>query len=355
MERAKKLYEDLNNPEWWQCAEHLKKLSYSKDSKEFQEYMRAVSGNLNWIYKGGHNGHSSSTQYNHSTNSGKDKTGFILAMVVIIVIIFIAFNTQNASNNTKSGELEASSNKNNIRVENTPSTVSTETVQKVSNDNKIDGFEMVFVQGGTFQMGSNDGETDEKPVHSVSLSDFYIGKYEVTQKEWKLIMDNNPSRFKGDDLPVEQVSWDDCQDFIKKINAKTGKEYRLPTEAEWEYAARGGNKSRDHTYSGSNNIDDVAWYKGNSGDKTHPVGKNRSNELGIYDMTGNVWEWCSDLYCNHSSGLQINPQGPTTGVFFVLRGGSYYFGVSSCRVAHRNSNDSYLVASDCGFRLAMGK
>ena len=141
---------------------------------------------------------------------------------------------------------------------------------------------MVFVKGGTFQMGSNNGRGNEKPVHAVTISDFYIGKYEVTQKQWQDIMGNNPSHFKGDDLPVEKVSWNDVQEFIRKLNAKTGKNYRLPTEAEWEYAVRGGASAvstGSTAYSGSNNIGDVAWYSKNSNRKTHLVGQKQSNEL----------------------------------------------------------------------------
>ncbi|MBS3913736.1 MAG: formylglycine-generating enzyme family protein [Bacteroidetes bacterium] len=136
----------------------------------------------------------------------------------------------------------------------------------------ISPIEMVFVNGGTFEMGNSDGHDKEKPVHSVTLTDFYIGKYQVTQKEWKEIMGNNPSFFKGDNLPVEQVNWFDVQTYIQKLNAKTQGNYRLPTEAEWEYAARGGNKSNNYQYSGGNTLDDVAWYKSNSNNKSHPVG-----------------------------------------------------------------------------------
>ena len=137
---------------------------------------------------------------------------------------------------------------------------------------------------------------DESPVHSVTLSSYYMGETEVTQALWKAVMGNNPSRFKGDNLPVENVSWNDCQEFIRKLKQKTGKNFRLPTEAEWEYAARGGKKSNGYKYSGSNNIGSVAWYDDNSSNQIHAVKGKRLNELGLYDMSGNVWEWCSDWY-----------------------------------------------------------
>ena len=210
---------------------------------------------------------------------------------------------------------------------------------------------MVFVQGGTFQMGSTNGDSDEKPVHTVTVSDFYIGKYEVTQKEWKDIMGNNPSSFKGDNLPVEKVIWYDAVEFCNKKSEKEGLQkcysgkkkkikcnfnangYRLPTEAEWEYAARGGNKSNGYKYAGGNKIKDVAWYDNNSGSKTNTVGTKQPNELGIYDMSGNVWEWCNDWYDGnyYSNSPKNNPQGPTTGSYRVLRGGGWSSNASSCR------------------------
>jgi len=205
------------------------------------------------------------------------------------------------------------------------------------------GGDFVLVQGGTFKRENN----------NITLSDFYIGKYEVTQKEWKAVMGSNPSNFKGDDLPVEQVSWDDCQDFIKKLNAKTGKKYRLPTEAEWEYAARGGNKSNGYEYSGSNDLGSVGWFTDNSGSKTHPVGQKQANELGIYDMTGNVWEWCSDWYGSYSSGSQTNPQGASSGSDRVYRGGSWLFNASYCRVAFRGSRTPGYRNSNLGLRLVL--
>ena len=198
---------------------------------------------------------------------------------------------------------------------------------------------MVYVSGGTFIMGG-DESSDQTPTHSVTLSSYYICKYEVTQALWRAVMGSNPSYFKGDNLPVESVSWNDCQTFINRLNSYTRRNFRLPTEAEWEFAARGGNYSRHYKYSGSNYISDVAWYgddSGNSGNRTHPVGTKQANELGLYDMTGNVWEWCSDWYGSYSSYSQSNPTGPNSGSDRVLRGGSW----SSYARSYRSSNRSY--------------
>ena len=202
-------------------------------------------------------------------------------------------------------------------------------------------FTMVAVEGGTFTMGAtseqgSDAGGDEKPAHEVTLSDYYIGQTEVTQALWKAVMGGNPSFFKGDNLPVESVSWDDCQEFIQKLNQLTGKQFRLPTEAEWEYAARGGRKSRGYKYAGGNDIGLVAWYWDNSGNGTHPVATKQANELGIYDMSGNVWEWCSDWYGDYQSSSQSDPQGPSSGFFRVCRGDSYYNVAGVCRVSCRN-------------------
>jgi formylglycine-generating enzyme required for sulfatase activity len=218
--------------------------------------------------------------------------------------------------------------------------------------------DMVYVQGGTFTMGctSEQGsacDSDEKPAHQVTLSSYYIGKYEVTQKQWQEITGNNPSYFKGDNLPVEQVSWEDVQDFIRQLNRKTGKNYRLPTEAEWEYAARGGSKSRSYKYSGSNTADEVAWYSNNSSKKTHPVGTKQSNELGIYDMSGNVWEWCNDRTGAYSSSSQTNPIGATSGSYYVLRGGGWFYIVKGARVSNRYELTPDYRRSGLGFRLAL--
>ena len=223
--------------------------------------------------------------------------------------------------------------------------------------------EMILVKGGTFTMGATpeQGEDffdDEIPAHEVTVSDFYIGKYLVTQKEWEEIMGDNPSHFKGDDLPVESVSWDDVQDFITKLNQKTGKTYRLPTEAEWEYAARGGIKSQGYKYAGSNNLDEVARYCDNSQNKTHPVGSMRSNELFIHDMSGNLFEWCEDNWHSNYFGAPSTGeawiQNPT-GFTRVIRGGDYDNVPRNCRISFR-----YLCAAKwnwcggyIGFRLAM--
>ncbi|MCR5037404.1 MAG: formylglycine-generating enzyme family protein [Bacteroidales bacterium] len=217
-------------------------------------------------------------------------------------------------------------------------------------------FEMVAVKGGTFTMGSNDyyADYDEKPAHSVTLSDYYIGKFEVTQELWQAVMGNNPSRFKGNNRPVEKVSWDDVQEFITKLNQKTGASFRLPTEAEWEYAARGGNKSNGYIYSGSNNINNVAWYSNTTGQEgTRPVGTKSPNELGIYDMTGSIWEWCQDWHGNYISGSQTNPTGPSNGSVRVLRGGSWDNGAGDCRVLNRTYSGPGYRQSTFGFRLVL--
>ena len=222
--------------------------------------------------------------------------------------------------------------------------------------------DMVRVEAGTFTMGATaemeDPNDNEKPTHRVTLTnDYYIGKYEVTQALWQTVMGNNPSMFKGDNLPVEQVSWDDCQEFISKLNHITGKMFRLPTEAEWEYAARGGNKSRGYQYSGSNNLSDVAWIRDNSGKKTHAVGTKQPNELGIYDMSGNVWEWCQDWFGKYKRSSQVNPTGANSGSGRVLRGDGWFsfsfarLGRSSCRYCY---TPDYSV-NHLGLRLVLSE
>ena len=217
-------------------------------------------------------------------------------------------------------------------------------------------FEMVLVNSGSFLMGGNnsDANANEKPTHNVTVSAFYIGETEVTQSLWNAVMDNNPSLFKGENLPVESVSWNDCQVFIEKLNRITGKQFRLPTEAEWEFAARGGNKGKGTLYSGGKNIEDIAWYSGNSNKKTHPVKTKLPNELGIYDMSGNVWEWCSDWFGYYNNNSQVNPQGSDMGTYRIVRGGSWFGYPTNCRVSCRDicnpDNNSY---SNGGFRLVL--
>lgn len=223
--------------------------------------------------------------------------------------------------------------------------------------------EMIRVPGGTFQMGCKEEKGDQwncpqdaQPLHEVTLDAFSIGKYEVTQELWESVMGNNPSEFQNcPKCPVEKVSWDDVQDFIDKLNKRTGKKYRLPTEAEWEYAAKGGNKGgSQYLYAGSNDLDAVGWYFGNSGSKTHPVGGKMANALGVYDMSGNVREWCSDWYAEdyYKSSPKRNPKGPRKETVRVFRGGSWYDGAVHCRVSNRDYWHAYNRNYNLGFRLA---
>ena len=215
-------------------------------------------------------------------------------------------------------------------------------------------FTMVAVEGGTFKMGSNDGNKDEMPVHTVTLSDYYIGETVVTQKLWLAVMDCNLSFFKETlESPVECVSYNDCKKFISRLNKLTGEEFALPTEAQWEYAARGGNKSRGYEYSGSDNINDIAWYNDCANGNTHPVKGKLPNELGLYDMSGNVWEWCSDLYGMdyYSHSPQNNPKGSSFGKIRVLRGGSWSSSADNSRATNRAKNSPDYRLNNTGMRL----
>ena len=217
---------------------------------------------------------------------------------------------------------------------------------------------MVYVEGGTFTMGATSEQGSnadgwEKPVHQVTLSPFSIGRYEVTQEEWEAVMGSNPSEFKRAKRPVEMVSWDDCQEFIRRLNELTGKNFRLPTEAEWEFAARGGNSSRGYKYAGGNDIDTVAWYEGNCDRMLQDVGTKQPNELGLYDMSGNVYEWCSDWFGGYSSSPQTNPKGPDSGQFCVLRGGGWHNKEWYCCVSRRSLVLPTGQSNDRGFRLAL--
>jgi formylglycine-generating enzyme len=220
-------------------------------------------------------------------------------------------------------------------------------------DDSLTGMEFVFVSGGCFRMGSANGNSDERPVHDACVTDFFIGKYEVTQGQWLKVMGNNPSRFNrcGDDCPVEQVSWSDTQEFIRRLNSLTGKKYRLPTEAEWEYACKSGGK--DDTYCGGNDSDAVTWYDRNSAGRTHPVGQKQPNGLGIYDMSGNVWEWVQDWKGEYLGSNQQDPTGPTLSSTRVRRGGSWQYGAGQSRAGWRSSGYPDDRALDLGFRLVL--
>jgi len=220
--------------------------------------------------------------------------------------------------------------------------------------------EMIFVEGGTFTMGCTDGECKddgrEEPAHQVTLSNFYIAKFEVTQKEWNTIMVTNPSSFVGDNLPIHNINREETEFFIFSLNALTGKNYRFPTEAEWEYAARGGNQSKGYKYSGSDNIDEVAWCEENSLNIIRTVGMKKPNELGIYDMSGNVAELCSDRYGPYTDESQINPTGPTEGVFKIYRGGSIaHPKYPTCRVSARSFRLYDPPCPSCGLRLVLSQ
>lgn len=221
-------------------------------------------------------------------------------------------------------------------------------------------FTMIPVEGGTFTMGATseqdaDAYVDEKPTHSVTLSDYSIGQTEVTQTLWKAVMGSNPSKFQGDNRPVEKVSWNDCQEFIKRLNSLTGRNFRLPTEAEWQYAARGGRQSQGYKYSGSNNIEDVAWHTPNSNSQTHDVASKSPNELGIYDMSGNVWEWCQDVYGIYGSVSQTNPTGATNGAYRVRCGGGWYSDARDCRASNRSVYNPSFAIDAIGLRLVLSE
>ena len=262
----------------------------------------------------------------------------------------------------------------------------TENGNATSSANRLN-IEMIAVQGGTFMMGctpEQDECNDEvKPANRVTVSDLYIGKYEVTQAQWRAVMgttlqqqgDKANMRIsnvgEGDNYPMYFVSWDDTQEFIRRLNAATGKTYRLLTEAEWEFAARGGNSSRKYKYSGSNTAGDVAWYYDNAGDRilnsgntmnpneiisnninSHPVGRKSPNELGIHDMSGNVWEWCSDWFGLYNSNEQTNPKGPSSGAERILRGGCWVLVAHTTRVSFRFRSNPDKRDYMTGFRLA---
>ncbi|NLW18679.1 MAG: SUMF1/EgtB/PvdO family nonheme iron enzyme [Candidatus Cloacimonetes bacterium] len=286
--------------------------------------------------------------YNEEENLPLKKKGILTKAILLIaflaILIFVSWNLGNKEEQNKEEEIVEASEEEQV-------------LEKYEQEPKI-ALEMVFVEGGNFQMGSNSLPLSEKPIHKVTISSFWIGKYELTQKEWKEVMNNNPSNRKNDNLPVINVTWYDAVEFCNKLSINEGftpcysgsgssitcdwnaNGYRLPTEAEWEYAARGGLKSRGYEFSGSNNIDAVAWYAENSGDQTHEVGSKKPNELGIYDMSGNGWEWCWDWHEGfyYEISPTHHPKGPNTGTFRSLRGGGHGLCDSDCRVSSRLFN-----------------
>ncbi len=223
--------------------------------------------------------------------------------------------------------------------------------------------DFIFVEGGEFLMGDDNSDyAEEKPVHRIKLSSFYIGKYPLMQSQWQAITGENPSKLKGENRPVEKVSWDEVQHFIRKLNEQTeqtGQQFRFPTEAEWEYAARGGKYSQGYIYSGSDKLKQVGWYRENSNDETHEVGLMLANELGIYDMSGNVWEWCADWYGEEyyadcqKRGIVENPHGPDNGDRRVIRGGSSFRDPVRCRTANRRWDRPGGRYDGVGFRLVL--
>lgn len=266
---------------------------------------------------------------------------FFLALIIITSIIIVI----NLSNDD---------------IDETETTLDIQSEEEIIPQNPIERleYEMVTIDGGTLILGATSEQSayamnQEYPAHEVTLSSYKIGRYEVTQEQWEAIMGYNPSYNIGAKKPVENVSWNECQSFLNKLNVQTGKNYRLPTEAEWEFAARGGNQSHYYIYSGSNNADAVAWHKGNSNGTTHEVGTKQANELGLFDMSGNVFEWCNDKYGYYSYGPEYNPQGNgTSSKIRVGHGGGYNLGTKFCRVSNRTQGTTNYKSESLGFRIA---
>ncbi|HEX5026254.1 MAG TPA: formylglycine-generating enzyme family protein [Agriterribacter sp.] len=265
------------------------------------------------------------------------KYALLLGLMFAFVNVLVAqeANSKKKKKKKKKGEIELP-------------VVSRELLDSIQNN-------LVWVTGGKFVMGNSAGEADEKPMHEVIVDGFSMSRYPVTQRQWVAIMGNNPSEFQGcDQCPIDKVSWDDAQQFIKILNLLTGKKYTLPTEAEWEFAAKGGKDGRGYKYSGGDNLDELGWYTGNSGRMPHPVGEKLPNELGLYDMSGNVWEWCQDWYNKNFYELQekYSPVGPESGAGRVRRGGSWFTQELNCKTSTRNNVKQDYKDDSGGFRLA---
>ena len=299
----------------------------------------------------------------NSSNKRNNNLMVILAVIIGIIVLLFCLKPFFSVSEEKKVDPETLSIEDN--KEQTPIDENNDESKTTStdDDNNLDPIiqnlinNMVYVEGGTFTMGSPpdpDRPWNDKyeKKHQVTLSSFSIGKYEVTQEEWQVVMGNNPSRTKGAKHPVEQVSWTSCQKFIRKLNELTGKKFRLPTEAEWEFAARGGNKSKGYTYAGGNNLDRVAWHNSQT---TKDVGQKSPNELGLYDMSGNVYEWCQDYYAPYDEGNQTNPKGPSMSdqETRVDRGGSFSCIEEDCRVSSRGIFDEKDGNLYIGLRLAL--
>ena len=257
---------------------------------------------------------------------------------------------------TRSNNIQPAENNNRVRSNGGISfgTYESKTVQ--NQIISVDGirFLMVGIKGGVYNMGIENYESYERPVHKVAISSFLIGETEVTQELWECVMGTNPSMRKGPNLPVERVSWDDCQKFILTLNNKTGLSFRLPTEAEWEYAVKGGQSSRHYEmWPGGRNGDPYVWSLYNASRCTNAVKTKEPNELGLYDMCGNVWEWCYDYYGNYATDNQTNPQGPSDGLGRVIRGGSVNDDFRVCRMTNRRCYEQNKLWAYIGFRLAL--
>ncbi len=291
-------------------------------------------------------------------------------MKKILLVSFLSISTYCFAQNSDFSEL----NEKDIAANSTGELTSTQPLKTNTAEREellFQKYGMIKVPGGSFVMGDNEGNRDEKPEHTVKVDTFYMARYECTQKIWQEVMQSNPSKSIGDNKPVEKVTWNDAQEFIRKLNEITGMNFRLPTEAEWEFAARGGNHSNNYTYSGHNVLDNVGWYWQNSGTKslsgtwdakkisesncqTNPVGQKSPNELGLYDMSGNVWEWCSDWYSDYYylRSEKNNPKGPEMGEYKVKRSGSWYYLDNYCKVTFRSYFKPDKTNIFIGFRLA---
>jgi formylglycine-generating enzyme required for sulfatase activity len=297
-----------------------------------------------------------------------------LIIIIALIMVFITINNNKTKlTNTIIGNNKLNNEKQTVKILSNDNTKIDSTINKITTkhskqnlpiiniDKKIINeiiSNMIYVYGGSFNIGATEEQGDdfyswEKPVHKVTLSPFHISKYEVTQKQWKTIMGNNPSNFVGDNLPVENITFAEIQEFIRRLNQKTGKHFSLPTDAQWEFAARGGTKTKRNKFAGSNSANDVSWNENNSNNTTHKVGTKKPNELGIYDMSGNVWEFCNDFETPYSNSPQMNPKGMSSGSRHVVRGGGFSHPENNQRVSCKFFIDTKKSSKNIGFRLVL--